>query len=229
MGTLIQHRPYVNNTYLVTKLLIEEVIEEITSFKKRYQFYNACTKCKSKVQILKVLNETEFEEKEILVCQKDNCKGKEVIVELSFMIKVRVQGLVGVVSLTMFDREVRNLLKIYVPDLLSRYEKDMDNDSIDVIDSEFASQDTMGCKGANSHTADNTHVSNIPSRICTSPSSITATNKLNSSPTSVKCKLVDVYDLDDNVYESATKPNAPRNGDDKVGGTTKLLISKLKK
>ena len=71
-------------------------------------------------------------------------------------------------------------------------------------------------------------MSNIPSGICTSPSSITG-NNLNSPPTSAKRKLVDVYDLDDEVYESATKANAPRIEDDKVGATTKLLIPKLEK
>ncbi|KAL7605804.1 uncharacterized protein LOC128133957 [Lactuca sativa] len=105
----------------------------------------------------------------------------------------------------------------------------MDNDSVNVIGSEFASQDTVGCKDVISHTADNTPVSNIPSGNTTSPSSVTGTNNLNSPPTSVKRKLVDIYDLDDDVYESSTKPNSPRVYKDKAGLTTKLLIPKVEK
>ncbi|CAI9260941.1 unnamed protein product [Lactuca saligna] len=104
----------------------------------------------------------------------------------------------------------------------------MDTETINIIGSEFASQEIVGCKDATSHTVDNTPVSNIPSGICTSPSSRT-TNNLNSPPTSVKRKLGDVYDLDDDIYESTTKPNAPCIGDGKVGGTTKLLIPKVEK
>ncbi|CAH1445857.1 unnamed protein product [Lactuca virosa] len=109
-----------------------------------------------------------------------------------------------------------------------RIGQDMDTESVNIIGSEFESQDTVGCKDATSHNADSTPVSNIPSGICTTPSSRTADN-LNSPPTSAKRKLVDVYDLDDDVYESATKPNAPRIGDAKVVGTTKLLIPKVEK
>ncbi|CAI9290746.1 unnamed protein product [Lactuca saligna] len=351
---LVRDRPYVNNTYLATKLYIEDDIEEITTFKKSLQakkgsltssdsrtsgssimyslhddflkknsfhqisaihelnmggcavilgtikmfedtrnwYYNACTHCKSKVQIVKVSNETvngldQLEEKEIMVCTNEKCKDKLITAEPSFMIKVRVQGLVGVVSLTIFDREVRNILKLSAADLLSKYEKfgntsqfpielnamidkklafkivvktfnvsrfgrsyniskitdnvdiistlekiekksrieqDMDTESVNIIGSEFASQETVGCKDATSHTADNTPVSNIPSGI-----SSRTVNNLNSPPTSAKRKLVDVYDLDDDVYESATKPNAPRIGDGKVVGTTKLLIPKVEK
>ncbi|CAH1445860.1 unnamed protein product [Lactuca virosa] len=109
-----------------------------------------------------------------------------------------------------------------------RIGQDMDTESVNIIGSEFESQDTVGCKDATSHNADSTPVSNIPSGICTTPSSRTADN-LNSPPTSAKRKLVDVYNLDDDVYESATKPNAPRIGDAKVVGTTKLLIPKVEK
>ncbi|CAI9291477.1 unnamed protein product [Lactuca saligna] len=355
----IRERPYVNNTYLATKLFIEDNIVEITAFKKSLQarktsscssvsrasgssimyslhddflqknsfykistihelnegncavilgtikmfedmrtwYYNACTKCKSKVILMDVPNEAvndldRFEEKKMMFCPKKDCKGKDVIAEPSYMIKVRVQGLVGVVSLTMFDREVRNLLKISAAELISKYERfdnpsdfpnelnamlnkklafkivvktlnsskfgryyniskitdnfdiivaleniekkniieqDMDNDSVNAVGSEFASQDTVGCKDVNSHTDDNTPVSNIPSGNSTSPSSVTATNNLNSPPTSVKRKLVDIYDLDDDVYESATKPNASRVDNDKAGITTKLLIPKVEK
>ncbi|CAH1443867.1 unnamed protein product [Lactuca virosa] len=263
---------------------------------KRNWYYNACKNCKSKVEIVKVSDETvsdldHLQEKEIMVCTNEKCKDKVVTAQPSFMIKVRVQGLVGVVSLTIFDCEVRNILKLSAADLLSKYERfgntsefpielnaminkklafkivvktfnfsrfgrsyniskitnnvdiisalekiekksrieqDMDTESVNIIGSEFASQETVGCKDATSHTADNTPMSNIPSGICTSPSSRTA-NNLNSPPTSAKRKLVDVYDLDDDVYESATKPNAPRIGDEKVGGTTKLLIPKVEK
>nr|KAJ0214608.1 hypothetical protein LSAT_V11C400223570 [Lactuca sativa] len=344
---LVRDRSYINNTYMATKLYIEDDIEEITTFKKSLQekkssftslvscnsgssimyslhddfiqknsfhqisaiheldkggcavilgtikmfedkrnwYYNACKNCKSKVEIVKVPDETvsdldHLQEKEIM------CKDKVVTAQPSFMIKVRVQGLVGVVSLTIFDREVRNILKLSAADLLSKYERfgntsefpielnsmidkklafkivvktynssrfgrsyniskitdnvdiisalekiekrDMDTKSVNIIGSEFASQETVGCKDATSHTADNTPMLNIPSGICTSPSSRT-TNNLNSPPTSVKRKLEDVYDLDDDVYESATKPNAPRIGDEKVGGTTKLLIPKVEK
>ncbi|CAH1432801.1 unnamed protein product [Lactuca virosa] len=323
---LVRDRPYVNNTYLATKLYIEDDIEEITTFKKSLQAKKGSLTSsvsrtsgssimyslhddflqknsfhqisaihelnESKVQIVKVSDETvngldQLEEKEIMVCTNEKCKDKLITAEPSFMIKVRVQGLVGVVSLTIFDREVRNIMKLSAADLLSKYERfgntsqfpielnamidkklafkiivktfnvsrfgrsyniskitdnvdiisalekiekksrieqDMDTESVNIIGSEFASQETVGCKDDTSHTADNTHVSNIPSGI-----SSRTVNNLNSPPTSAKRKLVDVYDLDDDVYESTTKPNAPRIGDGKVGGTTKLLIPKVEK
>nr|KAJ0214103.1 hypothetical protein LSAT_V11C400201930 [Lactuca sativa] len=205
------------NTYLATKLYIEDNIEEITTFKK------------------------------------------------SFMIKVRVQGLVGVVSLMIFDHEVKNILKLSATDLLSKYER-FDNTSEFPIELNAMINKKMAFKIVVktfnfSRFSRSYNISKITDNVDTIllwrklrkrvglnrmllPTLLIIllcrifplafvkvhhqelTNNLNSAPTSVKRKLVDVYDLDDDVYESTTKPNAPRNGDGKVGGTTKLLIPK---
>ncbi|CAI9287019.1 unnamed protein product [Lactuca saligna] len=45
------------------------------------------------------------------------------VVEPSFMLKIRVQGLVGVVTLTLFDHDVRSILNISASDLIEKYEK----------------------------------------------------------------------------------------------------------
>lgn len=38
------------------------------------------------------------------------------------MFKIQVQSLIGVVTFTLFDREVKSILKIYAPDLVEKYE-----------------------------------------------------------------------------------------------------------
>ncbi|CAH1419207.1 unnamed protein product [Lactuca virosa] len=179
-------RAYVNNTYLATKLFIDEQVEEIIDFKKNlnekesgsassrsratdsfmytahddflknnpfYQismiheldegsyaiilgtikmfedsqqwYYPACKNCKRKVQKMPLEQSNVLDhvaENESWVCTHEKCKGQIIVVEPSFMLKIRVQGLVGVVTLTLFDRDVRSILNISASDLIEKYE-----------------------------------------------------------------------------------------------------------
>ncbi|CAH1428733.1 unnamed protein product [Lactuca virosa] len=77
---------------------------------------------------------------------------------------------------------------------------------------DFNSQDTIGFKGSASFVADNTPISTFPNTISMSPSTNHDTTSLLSPPNNVKRKLVDVYDLEDTVCESSTKPSKKSNG-----------------
>nr|KAJ0189790.1 hypothetical protein LSAT_V11C800443620 [Lactuca sativa] len=66
---------------------------------------------------------------------------------------------------------------------------------VNVVISDFNSQDKIGFKGSNSFVVDNTPIFTFPNTISMSPSTNHDTTSLLSPTTNVKCKLVDVYDL----------------------------------
>ncbi|CAH1427778.1 unnamed protein product [Lactuca virosa] len=237
-------------------------------------YYPACKNCKRKVQKMPLEQSNVLDhvaENESWVCTHEKCKGQVIVAEPSFMLKIRVQGLVGVVTLTLFDRDVRSILNISASDLIEKYEKmgnivgfpveineligrkmafkiivkrytcgrkyirnyniskisdnvdiisaleklekandieqDIETESVNVVVSDFNSQDTIGFKGSASFVADNTPISTFPNTISMSPSTNHDTTSLLSPPTNAKRKLVDVYALEDTVCESSTKPS----------------------
>nr|KAJ0211585.1 hypothetical protein LSAT_V11C400223680 [Lactuca sativa] len=171
-----------------------------------------------------------------------------------FMLKIRVQGLVGVVTLTLFDRDVRSILNISASHLIEKYEKlgnsvgfpveineligrkmafkiivkgftsgrkcicgyniskisdnvdviyaleklekanrieqDTETESVNVVVSNFNSQDTIGFKGSASFVADNIPISTFPNTISMSPSTNHDTTSLLSPPTNAKRNLL---------------------------------------
>ncbi|CAI9302931.1 unnamed protein product [Lactuca saligna] len=349
-------RVYVNNTYLATKLFIDEQVQEIIDFKKKFKekesgsasscsrattssimytvhddflkntkfyqismiheldegsyaiilgtikmftdnqewYYPACKNCKRKVHKMPIEQANLLDhvaENESWVCTQQKCKNQVIVVEPSFMLKIRVQGLVGVVTLTLFDRDVRSILNISASDLIEKYEKmgdtvafpveineligrkmafkiivrgftagrkyirsykiskisddvdiisaleklekanhiEQDTESVNVVVSDFNSQDTIGFKGSASFVADNTPISTFPNAISMTPSTNHDTTSLLSPTTNVKCKLVDVYDLEDTVCESSTKPSKISIGIKETVASTQLLISKVEK
>ncbi|CAH1448308.1 unnamed protein product [Lactuca virosa] len=349
-------RVYVNNTYLATKLFIDEQVEEIIDFKKKFNekksgsasscsrattssimytvhddflkntkfyqismiheldegsyaiilgtikmfednqqwYYPACKNCKRKVHKMPIEQANVLDhvaENESWVCTQEKCKKQVIVVEPSFMLKIRVQGLVGVVTLTLFDRDVRSILNISASDLIEKYEKmsetvvfpveineligrkmafkiivrgftrkyirsyniskisddvdiiyalkkvekanhieqDTETESVNVVVSDFNSQDTVGFKGSASFVADNTPISTFPNTISMSPSTNHDTTSLLSPTTNVKRKLVDVYDLEDTVCETSTKPSKKSIGIKETVVSTQLLIPKVEK
>ncbi|CAI9261409.1 unnamed protein product [Lactuca saligna] len=121
-------------------------------------------------------------------------------------------------------------------DIISALEKlekanhiEQDTESVNVVVSDFNSQDTIGFKGSASFVADNTPISTFPNAISMTPSTNHDTTSLLSPTTNVKRKLVDVYDLEDTVCESSTKPSKISIGIKATVASTQLLIPKVEK
>ncbi|CAH1451653.1 unnamed protein product [Lactuca virosa] len=108
-------------------------------------------------------------------------------------------------------------------------EQDIETESVNVVVSDFNSQDTIGFKGSASVVADNTPISTFPNTISMSPSTNHDTTSLLSPTTNAKRKLVDVYDLEDTVCESSTKPSKKSIGIKESVVSTQLLIPKVEK
>ncbi|CAH1426650.1 unnamed protein product [Lactuca virosa] len=159
-------------------------------------------------------------ENEAWVYTKDKCKGQVIVVE-------PVQ--VGVVTLPLFDRDVRSILNISASDLIEKYEKDIGTESVNVVVSDFNSHDTIGFKDFASFVADYTPIFTFPKSVSMSPSTNHDTTGLLSPPSNEKCKLVDVYNLDDTDCESSTKPSTKSIGVKESVLSTQLLIPKVEK
>ncbi|CAH1433072.1 unnamed protein product [Lactuca virosa] len=233
------------------------ILGTIKMFEDNQQwYYPACKNCKRKVHKMPIEQANVLDhvaENESWVCTQEKCKKQVIVAEPSFMLKIRVQGLVGVVTLTLFDRDVRSILKISASDLIEKYEKmgetvafpveineligrkmafkiiNTETESVNVVVSDFNSQDTIGFKGSASFVADNTPISTFPNTISMSPSTNHDTTSLLSPTTNVKRKLVDVYDLEDTVCESSTKPSKKSIGIKETVVSTQLLIPKVEK
>nr|KAJ0184461.1 hypothetical protein LSAT_V11C900487630 [Lactuca sativa] len=106
---------------------------------------------------------------------------------------------------------------------------DIETESVNVVVSDFNSQDTIGFKGSTFVVAHNTPISTFPNTISMSPSTNHDTSSLLSPTTNAKRKLVDVYDLEDTVCESSTKPSKKSIGIKESVVSTQLLIPKVEK
>nr|KAJ0222461.1 hypothetical protein LSAT_V11C200057020 [Lactuca sativa] len=106
---------------------------------------------------------------------------------------------------------------------------DTETESVNVVVLDFNSQDTIGFKGSASFVANNTPISIFPNTISMSPSTNHDTTSLLSPTTNVKRKLVDVYDLEDTVCVSSTKPSKKSCGIKETVVSTELLIPKVAK
>ncbi|KAK1424357.1 hypothetical protein QVD17_19686 [Tagetes erecta] len=143
-----QGKPVVNTSYNVTKLFINDDIKEIITFKKRKNMllywqpslissrrgYFGCTKCYKKVEPVILIDDkpkspAEVDEPTIYRCTK--CLIDVRIPIPRFRIEIRVQDHTGVVSLTLFDREAKKLLKVSTKDLIGSQSKEViENDNV---------------------------------------------------------------------------------------------------
>ncbi|KAL4580717.1 hypothetical protein LXL04_016919 [Taraxacum kok-saghyz] len=273
------------------------IVGTIKNVEDRYSwYYIACSICKTKVQkkdgsisqpgdLLLDVNQYMF------LCTKTKCQDKNFSAEPSFILKVRVQGMSGVVTLTMFERDVKCFLKMTAIQLfenqkktgnpggfpielynlleqkiafkiivkvstfapytryynISKWTDDMEiiaelekleskktlseqgeyEDSVSLSMTESASQFTVNLKDSDSFTDDNTPISDKLDGTCTSPLTKTSRSRLKSPPKDAKRKLIEVYDLDELVGESATKPVDSSNTKTVLNVEQKLLIPKL--
>ncbi|KAL4562293.1 hypothetical protein LXL04_034493 [Taraxacum kok-saghyz] len=93
-------------------------------------FYLACSNCRRKVQVVKATNDesgdvSQKDESQVFWCSNPmpECQNNVISAVSRYIVRVRVQGVVGVVTLTLFDREVRDMLKISAASLVEQSEK----------------------------------------------------------------------------------------------------------
>ncbi|KAJ0457726.1 putative transcription factor B3-Domain family [Helianthus annuus] len=100
------------------------IVGTIKSFASNNEwFYNACTNCNKKVSTVTVVKEKQdgtdgFEEVTVLECKTDICNTRTVSSIPRIRLYIRVQDCTGIVSLTLFEREVTKLLKVNANQLL---------------------------------------------------------------------------------------------------------------
>ncbi|KAJ0509162.1 putative nucleic acid-binding, replication factor A [Helianthus annuus] len=100
------------------------IVGTIKSFASNNEwFYNACTSCNKKVSTISVVKEKQegtdgFEEVTILECKTDVCNTRTVSSIPRIRLSIRVQDCTGIVTLTLFEREVTKLLKVNANQLL---------------------------------------------------------------------------------------------------------------
>ncbi|KAM0015078.1 putative nucleic acid-binding protein [Helianthus debilis subsp. tardiflorus] len=88
------------------------IVGTIKSFASNNEwFYNACTNCNKKVSTVTVVKDKQdgtdgFEEVTVLECKTDICNTRTVSSIPRIRLYIRVQDCTGIVSLTLFEREV---------------------------------------------------------------------------------------------------------------------------
>ncbi|XP_022040342.1 replication protein A 70 kDa DNA-binding subunit B-like [Helianthus annuus] len=100
------------------------ILGTITSFASESTwFYNACKSCTKKVFTTTICKEKQdgsegFDEVTMLECQTDRCNQKTVTSVPRIKVPIRVQDCTGIVTLTLFEREVVKLLSVSANQLL---------------------------------------------------------------------------------------------------------------
>ncbi|XP_035835733.1 replication protein A 70 kDa DNA-binding subunit B-like [Helianthus annuus] len=104
------------NSIDMTKFVV--IVGTIKSFASNDEwFYNACTSCNKKVSTITVVKEKHdgtdgFEEVIVLECKTDVCNTRTVSSIPRIRLSICVQDCTGIVTLTLFEREVTKLLKL---------------------------------------------------------------------------------------------------------------------
>ncbi|KAJ0898642.1 putative nucleic acid-binding, replication factor A [Helianthus annuus] len=88
-------------------------------------FYNACRNCNRSVTTKTISKEKQdssdgFEDIVVLECKDDGCNSKPVYSVPRIRVPIRVQDCTGIVTLTLFEREVLKLLKVNASQLLDK-------------------------------------------------------------------------------------------------------------
>ncbi|KAL4573456.1 hypothetical protein LXL04_020264 [Taraxacum kok-saghyz] len=187
-----------NNVYEINMILMDEegnsafVIGTIKVIEQDQPwFYLACSNCKRKVQVVKATND----------------EYGDVAQNVEFILHVLVQGLVGVVTLILFDREVRDMLNVSAASLVEKYEKD--DPSV-----------TRDSSTPTSYTINNA---------CKTPTPKVKSNNPNPIAKELKRKVTELYDVDAPKSESATKSAAKPMTKFKAIKALKLFIKKNRK
>ncbi|KAJ0448551.1 putative transcription factor B3-Domain family [Helianthus annuus] len=88
-------------------------------------FYNACRNCNRAVTTKTISKEKQdgsdgFEDIVVLECKDDGCNSKTVYSVPRIRVPIRVQDCTGIVTLTLFEREVVRVLKVNATQLLDK-------------------------------------------------------------------------------------------------------------
>ncbi|KAI3821177.1 hypothetical protein L1987_08736 [Smallanthus sonchifolius] len=110
-------KPYVSNTYKVTRLFVNDDIDEINLFKKR------CSKkvLRKVITIPKGDGSDEFEEQNVFECLTPKCAQEAVSAEPRIKLGIRVQDATGMISLTLFDGEANRIFRKSTKEFLEKY------------------------------------------------------------------------------------------------------------
>ncbi|KAI3705579.1 hypothetical protein L1987_75818 [Smallanthus sonchifolius] len=110
-------KPYVFNTYKVTRLFVNDDIDEINLFKKR------CSKkvLRKVITIPKGDGSDEFEEQNVFECLTPKCAQEAVSAEPRIKLGIRVQDATGMISLTLFDGEANRIFRKSTKEFLEKY------------------------------------------------------------------------------------------------------------
>ncbi|CAI9288259.1 unnamed protein product [Lactuca saligna] len=132
-------------------------------------------------------------------CHNKDCTKTETTVIPRFMIPLRVQDNTGTVTLTMFERDGKYLLKKSAKDLFNKTLQIGTSQSFDIAEADFESQENRILKDAISRTDDNITPETVDKNSTTSPM------KSLNTPTILKRNLEEVFDLEMNEKLSSTK------------------------
>ncbi|XP_021980117.2 replication protein A 70 kDa DNA-binding subunit B-like [Helianthus annuus] len=88
-------------------------------------FYNACKNCNKKVLFNTICKDKQdgsegYDEVTVLKCQLDHCNKRTVVSVPRIKVLICVQDCTGIVTLTLFEREVVKLLKVNANQLLDK-------------------------------------------------------------------------------------------------------------
>ncbi|KAL4567863.1 hypothetical protein LXL04_023459 [Taraxacum kok-saghyz] len=163
------------------------------------------------------------------------------MLNLRFILRVRVQGLVGVVTLTLFDREFTDMLKLSAASLVEKCEKDDNSNEYPfevtkLLDKKYAFKGMVGkfnfVKNVRYYNVSKiTDYVDIISwlDIMEKKLSNDQTNNTNRVAKELKMKLIEVYDMDALESESETKIAVKPFNESKATTPIKLLIPKVEK
>ncbi|KAL4566059.1 hypothetical protein LXL04_030169 [Taraxacum kok-saghyz] len=103
-------------------------------------YYIGCSNCRSKVPTESYNGSSSNNE---VVCSKDKCRNLKVTAKPYFLVKVLVEGLIGSVILTLFDKEINSILNLSSIDLINKQEKigkptEFPAELYDLIEKKFA-------------------------------------------------------------------------------------------
>ncbi|KAD4586200.1 hypothetical protein E3N88_23801 [Mikania micrantha] len=248
----------VNGIMEVKSVIIVGTIKHVTQ--EIPWFYYACKVTRKFSTLNKVddVVDVDVEEERVYVCTNSNCNAEFIIAVPRFKIPIRVQDYIGVVSLNLFEREARRILKKYANDLLEKYlennykffgiskmcddpelicelQKKFNIEEVETFDSiklskESGSEDTVNLKDVVSYTGDNTTpLSSVQKSTAKSQLRNDHTNTSNSPYVALKRNLGALYDLEESGSTSTTKKPLVPMAIDEENGKHLLLIPKIEK
>ncbi|XP_035832868.1 replication protein A 70 kDa DNA-binding subunit B-like [Helianthus annuus] len=175
-------------------------------------FYNACKSCNRKVMYNTICKAKQdgsegYDEVTVLECQTDRCNKRTVLSVPRIKVQIRVQDCTGIVTLTLFEREVLKLLKVNANQLLDKNIEPADDEHLDAVLSDSNPNVNFDVKDVVSRTGDeDTPVSNVIKSIFTTPSGAEMNCSAEIVDNQLKRNLDVVYDVDVSSSQSSTKP-----------------------